>query len=48
MGRMESLWGNDAHEFRPERFLDEPQPSQYKFIAFNAGPRIWYDAHFWY
>eukprot|EP00049_Salpingoeca_infusionum_P018206 m.356193 g.356193 ORF g.356193 m.356193 type:complete len:531 (+) comp17469_c0_seq1:200-1792(+) len=40
MGRMESLWPN-ATEFKPERWLDmEEEPSQYKFTAFNAGPRI--------
>lgn len=23
IGRMKSLWGNDCHEFRPERWLSE-------------------------
>ncbi|KAL6131935.1 hypothetical protein ACLB2K_070308 [Fragaria x ananassa] len=44
MGRMKSLWGDDAEEFRPERWLDENGLFQdacpYKFIAFSAGPRI--------
>ncbi|KAL6193225.1 hypothetical protein ACLB2K_034309 [Fragaria x ananassa] len=44
MGRMKSLWGDDAEEFRPERWLDEnglfQDESPYKFIAFSAGPRI--------
>uniref|UniRef100_A0ACD5U5N8 Uncharacterized protein n=1 Tax=Avena sativa TaxID=4498 RepID=A0ACD5U5N8_AVESA len=44
MGRMERLWGDGAHEFRPERWLDEDgvfQPeSPFKFTAFQAGPRI--------
>ncbi|XP_047058224.1 alkane hydroxylase MAH1-like [Lolium rigidum] len=43
MGRMESVWGKDCLEFRPERWLNEAgrlqhQPS-YKFVAFNVGPR---------
>ncbi|PRQ59949.1 putative abieta-7,13-dien-18-ol hydroxylase [Rosa chinensis] len=44
MGRMKSLWGDDAEEFMPERWLDESglfqDESPYKFIAFSAGPRI--------
>ncbi|MED6206305.1 hypothetical protein PIB30_025509 [Stylosanthes scabra] len=44
MGRMEFLWGNDAEEFHPERWLDEngtfQQQSSFKFTAFQAGPRI--------
>ncbi|KAJ8623832.1 hypothetical protein MRB53_032362 [Persea americana] len=44
-GRMKSIWGEDCMEFRPERWLSpdgtrfEPIDS-YKFVAFNAGPRI--------
>ncbi|KAI4977225.1 hypothetical protein ZWY2020_052015 [Hordeum vulgare] len=43
MGRMKYLWGEDAEEFRPERWLVDgvfQQESPYKFISFNAGPRI--------
>ncbi|THG02627.1 cytochrome P450 704C1-like [Camellia sinensis] len=44
MGRMKFLWGDDAEEFRPERWLDENgifrQESPFKFTAFQAGPRI--------
>ncbi|XP_022866515.1 cytochrome P450 704C1-like [Olea europaea var. sylvestris] len=44
MGRMKSLWGEDAEEFRPQRWLDEngvfQQESSFKFTAFQAGPRI--------
>ncbi|XP_078448012.1 cytochrome P450 704C1-like isoform X2 [Wolffia australiana] len=44
MGRMTYLWGDDAEEFRPERWLDEAgvfrHESPYKFTAFQAGPRI--------
>ncbi|BFI25098.1 protein MpCYP704-like2 [Marchantia polymorpha subsp. ruderalis] len=43
MGRMELLWGPDASQFRPERWLKDNvyQPeSPFKFSAFQAGPRI--------
>ncbi|KAK3036105.1 hypothetical protein RJ639_031686, partial [Escallonia herrerae] len=43
MGRMTCIWGEDAEEFRPERWLKDGifQPeSPFKFIAFHAGPRI--------
>ncbi|PON56767.1 Cytochrome P450, E-class, group IV [Trema orientale] len=44
MGRMKFLWGEDAEQFRPERWLNENgifQPeSPFKFTAFQAGPRI--------
>ncbi|KAK4371937.1 hypothetical protein RND71_007321 [Anisodus tanguticus] len=43
MGRMPYIWGNDAEDFRPERWLKDgifhPE-SPFKFIAFHAGPRI--------
>ncbi|CAI9763437.1 unnamed protein product [Fraxinus pennsylvanica] len=43
MGRMETIWGKDCLEFKPERWISERgtikhEPS-YKFLAFNAGPR---------
>ncbi len=38
MGRKEQLWPN-AREFNPDRFVEQPKPSPYKFIAFQAGPR---------
>ncbi|PIA49873.1 hypothetical protein AQUCO_01300546v1 [Aquilegia coerulea] len=44
MGRMKFVWGDNAEEFRPERWLDDNgifQPeSPFKFTAFQAGPRI--------
>lgn len=43
MGRMISIWGHDAKDFKPERWLNNGrfQPeSPFKFIAFHAGPRI--------
>ncbi|XP_016506761.1 alkane hydroxylase MAH1-like [Nicotiana tabacum] len=43
MGRMESIWGKDASEFKPHRWISDRgtinyEPS-YKFFSFNAGPR---------
>ncbi|KAF6148306.1 hypothetical protein GIB67_025525 [Kingdonia uniflora] len=42
MGRMESVWGEDCREFKPERWLKDgrfvSEPA-FKFAAFNAGPR---------
>ncbi|CAM6059923.1 unnamed protein product [Sphagnum tenellum] len=43
MGRMTALWGADACDFKPERWLKDGvvQPeSPFKFTAFQAGPRI--------
>ncbi|KAH7681876.1 Cytochrome P450 E-class group I protein [Dioscorea alata] len=43
MGRMESIWGKDCMEYRPERWISESgkikhEPS-YKYLVFNCGPR---------
>ncbi|KMZ72076.1 hypothetical protein ZOSMA_16G00400 [Zostera marina] len=42
IGRMESVWGNDCMEFRPERWLEQDgMPNNpFAFVAFNAGPRV--------
>ncbi|KAK8979891.1 hypothetical protein V6N11_066091 [Hibiscus sabdariffa] len=43
MGRMPYIWGEDAEEFRPERWLKDrvfKPESPFKFISFHAGPRI--------
>ncbi|KAL6638730.1 hypothetical protein ACP70R_023589 [Stipagrostis hirtigluma subsp. patula] len=47
MGRMESVWGEDCREYRPERWLLEDADGgvrlryvpSYKFLSFNTGPR---------
>ncbi|KAI4310800.1 hypothetical protein MLD38_035750 [Melastoma candidum] len=42
---MKTIWGDDCMEFKPERWLSpegdrfEPPKDDYKFVAFNAGPR---------
>ncbi|KAJ0667755.1 putative cytochrome P450 [Helianthus annuus] len=48
MGRMESIWGPDRLEFKPDRWLDiKPgesgglkEVSAYKYPVFHAGPRV--------
>ena len=45
MHRREDLWGPDASEFDPDRFLDDRlhkylTPNPFIFLPFNAGPRI--------
>jgi cytochrome P450 len=42
--RLSSVWGLDAMDFKPERWLDldgkVKVESQFKFLSFNAGPRL--------
>ncbi|KAG6374897.1 cytochrome P450 [Boletus reticuloceps] len=45
MHRRKDLWGPDADQFDPDRFLDERlhkylTPNPFIFLPFNAGPRI--------
>lgn len=43
MGRMAYIWGEDADEFRPERWVEDGVfrgESPFKFTAFQGGPRI--------
>ncbi|KAL6659163.1 hypothetical protein ACP70R_003203 [Stipagrostis hirtigluma subsp. patula] len=45
MGRMESVWGKDCHEYRPERWLSKDGAKlqyvpSHKFMAFTSGPRM--------
>ncbi|KAJ0258649.1 Cytochrome P450 86A8 [Hirschfeldia incana] len=45
-GRMRSTWGDDCLEFKPERWISQSDGGRFinhdpfKFVAFNAGPRI--------
>ncbi|XP_030474405.2 cytochrome P450 704C1-like [Syzygium oleosum] len=43
MGKMHNIWGEDAEDFKPERWLKDgifQNESPFKFVAFHAGPRI--------
>lgn len=44
MGRMESIWGKDCLEFKPERWINEEgefvSENQFKYVVFNGGPRL--------
>ncbi|KAF7834480.1 Cytochrome P450 86B1 [Senna tora] len=44
MARLESIWGKDCLEFKPERWIKDGKlvsdHSQFKFPVFNAGPRL--------
>ncbi|KAK3823063.1 MAG: cytochrome P450 [Benniella sp.] len=39
MGRLEVLWGRDAKEFKPERWLMGEKPTPGKYVSFHLGPR---------
>ncbi|KAF9343628.1 Protein kinase alk2 [Mortierella sp. AD094] len=40
MGRSELIWGPDAKEYKPSRWINSEKPSQGKFNSFHAGPRV--------
>ncbi|CAJ1902168.1 unnamed protein product [Sphenostylis stenocarpa] len=48
MGRLESIWGEDWAEFKPERWLEKVESGKWRFMGrdsftypvFQAGPRI--------
>ncbi|KDP26701.1 hypothetical protein JCGZ_17859 [Jatropha curcas] len=43
MARMESIWGKDCLEFRPERWIKDGKfvsENQFKYAVFNGGPRL--------
>ncbi|KAG0344124.1 hypothetical protein BG005_002043 [Podila minutissima] len=40
MGRSKTIWGEDAREFKPSRWINTEKPSQGKFNAFHVGPRV--------
>ncbi|KAF8093156.1 hypothetical protein N665_0389s0019 [Sinapis alba] len=49
LGRMKTVWGKDALQFKPERWITENgglkhEPSS-KFLAFNSGPRTCLGKH---
>ncbi|KAI8351103.1 cytochrome P450 [Mortierella sp. GBAus27b] len=39
MGRDTAIWGPDAREYKPERWLSGEKPSSAKFNVFHLGPR---------
>ncbi|CAG8760319.1 11313_t:CDS:2 [Dentiscutata erythropus] len=42
MGRDEKIWGDDAKQFNPKRFLNlknDLKPNRFKFASFSGGPR---------
>ncbi|GAA5797287.1 hypothetical protein HPULCUR_002668 [Helicostylum pulchrum] len=43
-GRITSIWGTDAKEFKPQRWISDEgsliRVSPYQWTAFNAGPRV--------
>lgn len=51
MQRHKDIWGEDAEDFRPERWLTkepvtpviEANSLNSTFVPFNAGQRLWYD-----
>ncbi|KAF8308493.1 cytochrome P450 monooxygenase CYP63 [Clavulina sp. PMI_390] len=53
MQTRKDLWGDDAAEFRPERWLEKASLAEitadpFRFIPFNAGPRICLGQNFAY
>ncbi|KAL6842258.1 hypothetical protein ACP4OV_027906 [Aristida adscensionis] len=45
LGRMVTVWGEDCHEYRPDRWLTDGGAKlryvpSHKFLAFNSGPRM--------
>ncbi|KAF8314509.1 cytochrome P450 [Clavulina sp. PMI_390] len=53
MQRQKGLWGDNATEFIPERWIERQSVNEitadpFKFIAFNAGPRICLGQNFAY
>jgi len=45
IGRSTLIWGRDAEEFNPVRWLTERKYSQWEFPHFNAGARVCLGQH---
>lgn len=47
LARQKSIWGENATAFDPSRWLDPEgeAPSPFKFVSFNAGPRVCLGRH---
>ncbi len=47
MGRLESIWGPDALEYKPARWAlkENAATSQYRYPVFNGGPRLCLGVH---
>ncbi|KAI8528110.1 hypothetical protein RHMOL_Rhmol12G0125700 [Rhododendron molle] len=51
MARMESVWGKDCLEFKPERWIKNGKfvsENQFRYPVFNAGPRLCVGKNFAY
>ncbi|KAL4363885.1 hypothetical protein GQ457_04G009820 [Hibiscus cannabinus] len=51
MGRVESIWGRDCLEFKPERWIKDGKfvsADQFKYAVFNAGARLCLGKNFAY
>lgn len=40
MHRRKEFWGEDADEFRPERWAEGRKLENWQYLPFNGGPRI--------
>ncbi|KAM7487238.1 hypothetical protein LguiB_024722 [Lonicera macranthoides] len=43
MARLESIWGKDCNEFKPEKWIKDGEfmnENQIKYVVFNGGPRL--------
>ncbi|XVF85092.1 hypothetical protein PTKIN_Ptkin17bG0090300 [Pterospermum kingtungense] len=51
MARIDSIWGKDCLEFKPERWIKDGKfvsANQFKYAVFNAGPRLCLGKNFAY
>lgn len=40
MHRREDMWGDDAEEFKPERWENNPRRGGWAYVPFGGGPRV--------